>query len=246
VLDLGAINDVQREAWCQTIDAFDEGSRRHRQLALLPADREVPACADGYGVQVRLDAMELRRPRQGRGWAAGSVRLTAIPMLLNRILVPALPELLKANPLLQLHLVADPRNLSLMNREPDIAVRLARPDKENRTIARRIGEFAYTVYGPAGAPSRALSWITYDNLSALPHVKWIEEAIKQEPEAGMRLAVNDSDVAVHAIRAGLGRSLLPCCIADREPGLSRLSRQSLFCPANCGSLFIRSLDIWHG
>jgi DNA-binding transcriptional LysR family regulator len=36
---------------------------------------------------------------------------------------------------------------------------------------------------------------------------------------------NDSDVAVHAIRAGLGRSLLPCCIADREPGLSRLGRQ---------------------
>ncbi len=35
-----------------------EGSRRHRQLAPFPADREVPACADGYGVQVRLDAME--------------------------------------------------------------------------------------------------------------------------------------------------------------------------------------------
>jgi hypothetical protein len=33
-------------------------------LALFPADREVPECADGYGVQVRLDAMELHRPRQ--------------------------------------------------------------------------------------------------------------------------------------------------------------------------------------
>jgi hypothetical protein len=27
-------------------------------LALFPADREVSACADGYGVQVRLGAME--------------------------------------------------------------------------------------------------------------------------------------------------------------------------------------------
>ena len=67
VLYLGEINDGQREAWCQLIEAFDEGSRRHCQLALFPADREVPACADGHGVQVRLDAMELHRPRQ---WGA--------------------------------------------------------------------------------------------------------------------------------------------------------------------------------
>jgi Transposase DDE domain len=71
VLYLGEINDGQREAWCQVIEAFDEGSRRHRQLAFFPADREVPAYADGYGVQVRLDAMELHRPRQwGACWLA--------------------------------------------------------------------------------------------------------------------------------------------------------------------------------
>ena len=71
VLYLGEINDGQREAWCQLIEAFDEGSQRHRELALFPADREVPACADGYGVQVRLDAMELHRPRQwGACWLA--------------------------------------------------------------------------------------------------------------------------------------------------------------------------------
>ena len=71
VLYLGEINDSQFEAWHRQIEAFDEGSRRHRQLALFPADREVPACADGYGVQVRLDAMELHRPRQwGACWLA--------------------------------------------------------------------------------------------------------------------------------------------------------------------------------
>jgi transposase len=71
VLYLGEINDGQFEAWCRLIDAFDEGSQRQRQLALFPADREVPACADGHGVQVRLDAMELHRPRQwGACWLA--------------------------------------------------------------------------------------------------------------------------------------------------------------------------------
>jgi Transposase DDE domain len=71
VLYLGEINDSQREAWCHQIEAFDEGSQRHRQLTLFPADREVPACANGYGVQVRLDGMELHRPRQwGACWLA--------------------------------------------------------------------------------------------------------------------------------------------------------------------------------
>jgi transposase len=71
VLYLGEINDSQREAWCHLIEAFDEGARRHTQLALFPADRAVPAHAQGHGVQVRLDAMELHRPRQwGACWLA--------------------------------------------------------------------------------------------------------------------------------------------------------------------------------
>jgi hypothetical protein len=71
VLYLGEINDGQFETWYRLIEAFDEGSQRHRQLALFPADREVAECADGHGVQVRLDAMELHRPRQwGACWLA--------------------------------------------------------------------------------------------------------------------------------------------------------------------------------
>jgi transposase len=71
VLYLGEINDSQREAWCRVIEAFDEGTRRHTQLALFPADRAVPDHAQGYGVQVRLEAMQLHRPRQwGACWLA--------------------------------------------------------------------------------------------------------------------------------------------------------------------------------
>ncbi|HEY7300001.1 MAG TPA: IS1634 family transposase, partial [Xanthobacteraceae bacterium] len=64
VLYLGEINDGQRQAWCHLIEAFDEGAQRHRQLALFPANRALPDCAGGYGVQVRLEAMELHRPPQ--------------------------------------------------------------------------------------------------------------------------------------------------------------------------------------
>ncbi len=71
VLYLGEINDSQRESWCRTIEAFDPERERTLPLALFPADRPVPAHAAGFGVQVRLEAMELRRPRQwGACWLA--------------------------------------------------------------------------------------------------------------------------------------------------------------------------------
>ncbi|MGH8711397.1 MAG: IS1634 family transposase [Burkholderiales bacterium] len=71
VLYLGEINDSQREGWCRVIEVFDEDTQRHRQLALFPAEREVPEHAKGYGVKVRLDAIQLHRPRQwGACWLA--------------------------------------------------------------------------------------------------------------------------------------------------------------------------------
>ena len=71
VLYLGEINDSQRESWCRVIEAFDEQSQQRTQLALFPAEKELPEYTEGYGVQVRLEAMELHRPRQfGACWLA--------------------------------------------------------------------------------------------------------------------------------------------------------------------------------
>jgi Transposase DDE domain len=71
VLYLGEINDSQHAAWCRVIEAFDEGSGRYRQLALFAAERSVPDQATGFALQVRLEAMELHRPRQwGACWLA--------------------------------------------------------------------------------------------------------------------------------------------------------------------------------
>lgn len=71
VLYLGEINDSQRESWCRVIEAFDEQSQQRTQLALFPAEGELPEHAKSYGIQVRLEGMELHRPRQwGACWLA--------------------------------------------------------------------------------------------------------------------------------------------------------------------------------
>src|ERR1700692_705064 len=90
VLYLGEINDSQHAAWSRVIEAFDEGSGRYRQLALFPAERTVPDYAKGFGVQVRLDAMELHRPRQ---WGACWLACHLYEQLqLDRFFAPLLPN----------------------------------------------------------------------------------------------------------------------------------------------------------
>ena len=155
---------------------------------------------------------------------AGSVRLTAVPLVMTRMLTPALPRLLRAHPQLRMQLVSDTRVLSLGNREADVALRFARPEKDYRFLAQHLFELPYGVYGPAATPHDALPWITFeDTLSTEPLVRWLADAAKREADAEPGLVVNDSDVATHAVRAGLGRMIFPLCVGDREAGLVRLS-----------------------
>ena len=70
VLYLGEINDSQREAWCRTIEVFDEDQDQSTQLAIFPEDRQAPELACEV-VQIRLSDLQLHRPRQwGACWLA--------------------------------------------------------------------------------------------------------------------------------------------------------------------------------
>jgi hypothetical protein len=62
VLYLGEINDSQQEAWRQTLEVFDEDRRQYCELSLFPDDRPLPPGALD-AISVKLDQMQLRRPR---------------------------------------------------------------------------------------------------------------------------------------------------------------------------------------
>jgi len=70
VLYLGEINDSQQVAWRRTIEIFDQGENIARTVALVPAEREIEQDSQAI-VRIRVDAIELRRPRQWGGcWLA--------------------------------------------------------------------------------------------------------------------------------------------------------------------------------
>ena len=62
VLYLGEINDSQQAAWQKAIAVFDERDGQSRQCALFPEDR-TPAPSNTPAVQVRLEGLQLSRPR---------------------------------------------------------------------------------------------------------------------------------------------------------------------------------------
>src|SRR5262249_31932065 len=120
------------------------------------------------------------------------------------------------------------RNLSLTRREADIALRLARPES-GAALARRIGRLDYAVYGPRRRKAAALCWVTSEeSLNHLPQARWMAA----QSDAVAPLLPNEAEAIVQGVRAGIGKSLLPCFVGEREPGLKRLGDVAL------------SRDIW--
>jgi len=200
--------------------------------ALHPTKSGEAAIAHAARVEQDVRALELAAGG-GDAEVAGSVRLTAVPVLINRLLVPALPRLHARHPRLRLDLVAEARNANLTKREADIALRLARPDGGRGLLTRRLGYLDYAVYGSRRRSADRLPWITYDEaLAHLPHARWLDAA--SQGQARALVSVNDTETVLQAIHAGLGKSLLPCFVADGESGLRRLS----------GAKALLSREVW--
>lgn len=159
----------------------------------------------------------------------GTVRLSAVPLVINRILVPELHRLQDKHPELVLELIPESRNIDLTKREADLAIRLARPVTGGlKTSARRIGQLQYAVFGQGSADSDKSdrsNWIIYDESQAsFPQAIWLNAALAQGKDAPSPLRVADAETAIEAIASGLGKSILPRRVAAMDQRLRELVR----------------------
>lgn len=155
--------------------------------------------------------------------AAGAVRITAVPLLTNRILAPALGPFLAAHPDLRVDLIADAREFSLSKREADIALRLARPQSDMRAMSWRIATLDYALYAAAGIDPDPLPFIGYDeSMRHLPQSGWLASAAERNERLEPIVRVNDGETLLNCIVAGLGKSLLPVIIGSRYGTLARV------------------------
>jgi DNA-binding transcriptional LysR family regulator len=75
----------------------------------------------------------------------------------------------------------------------------------------------------SAAEAKTLPWITYDEAMAhLPQARWITATAAANDGKIASVRLNDAEAVLEAVIAGLGRSLLPCVVADGNSRLTRL------------------------
>jgi DNA-binding transcriptional LysR family regulator len=206
--------------------------RDQGRFTLTAAGQKVALRAE----RIEFEVDEIKREVAGvDAEVFGLVRVTAPPWMVSHVLLPSLSKLQEKHNDLTLELIAEARNLDVARRDADIAVRMSRPVKEQRAVARRLTSLDFAVYGPADADPHRLRWISFEsNMSGLPQSAWIADAMRSERATQPALLVNDSAIALHAIAAGIGKTILPCVLGDRAMGVVRLS----------GRRPILSRDVW--
>jgi DNA-binding transcriptional LysR family regulator len=201
--------------------------RKPDGLALTPSGLDAIGAAEG--VELTLRSLEQRLAAANEALPRGTVRLTAPHWLAARLLIPALPDLAKQFPELDVQLVGTNQLLNLAQREADVAIRNVRPTHKS-LAARRLMELGGCVYGSKlylerrGPPksARALRGhdvLVYETLGGMPGFEWLRESAH-----GGRIAfrANDPEALVGAATAGLGLCAVPCLLGDPEPALTRV------------------------
>jgi DNA-binding transcriptional LysR family regulator len=156
------------------------------------------------------------------------VRVTGLASFLSGIVVPAVPKFAAAHPGILLDLVADTRNLSIADKEADIAIRFARP-KGPHLVGRRIATFDYAIFAAAKPKRKAAlgqaRWLQFsESMLHLPEAQWLE---KNVPEDSIAMRTNSLEVLINAVAHGIGQMLLPVHVARKNPELKQLGGVAL-------------------
>lgn len=167
---------------------------------------------------IRL-ADEVAKADQG---PSGVVRLIGNPWPLVRLVERALPDLLSRHPDIQLRTIAGAQPRSLARGEAALALWFEMQPNPTE-FAVKLGDVPYAIYKPRGADAARLGWVSFwdDEAPRRAPIRWIEH--NRPVEEPMRLTATCSAVLRAAIRNGLGKGLLPMCLAEGDERLERVS-----------------------
>jgi DNA-binding transcriptional LysR family regulator len=193
-------------------DRLPEGLRLNAAgEALMPAAEQLESAALAFE----------RRRAAGSPTLSGTVRVSVgewAAMFLARSL--AGPSAGTLAPGITLELVESRETANLARREADLAVRHHPPQSGNLYVA-KLGTFGCAVYRRRGA--RGDAWVTYTEEQAhYPTARWVQERLR-DSDGAVALRASGMPMQLAAVRAGAGRGILPCFIAEEDPLLERIT-----------------------
>ncbi len=204
---------------------------RHRTgYGLTPAGEEMVALAE----RMERDVTAFSRKLAGKALTpSGEVRVTTNDTLLAHLLMPVLAAFRAQYPDIRVDMVLSNQALNLSKRDADIAIR-ATDNPPETLVGRRVAALAWAIYGRRGDfPTAAEGgsedigelagrcWVSLgDQFGHLKAARYVREHV---PADRIALKINTVLGLTEAVEEGIGIGPLPCFIADRRPGLVRLT-----------------------
>ena len=194
----------------------------------VPGDAAQALARHAERIETELHAAQAGAPRPNDA-VSGRVRLTTTDSVMRGLVLPALGELARAHPLLQMELDTTNARLSLTRREADLALRAVRQARKppDHLIGRALGTIRFVACAaramPAALRRRALDqhdWVAPDEaMPDHPSVQWRQ---KHLPRVVPRHLVDGITGVADALRCGLGVGILPLFMPQHDSSLVAL------------------------
>lgn len=202
--DLGAILFVRARSGFSLTDAGEAAVRHARNVEQ----------------QVTLFEDDLQSAGQG---PKGLVRIVTNAWIISHLLIPRLPHFLNGHPQLRVHLIGETSGRNLSKREAEIALWFERPERDHE-IAFDLGPVPYAVYARKDAEAEKIGWVSFwDDTASRSPMRWLEERSELD---NLRMTSTDASAVYAAVKAGIGKALIPTRIGDADDELLCLSEKS--------------------
>ena len=153
--------------------------------------------------------------------AQGTVRISTMPWIFNDLIVPLLPDFYRRYPRISIQAISGLRERNLSKREAELALRFEMQPRRNE-LWFRVAELGYSLYAPAKSKTDSIPWVGFvDDFHYLEPQAW-QEKFSAGDEA-LLFRANDAGIVYRAVRAGLGKGLIPDILAASDSALVRLS-----------------------
>jgi DNA-binding transcriptional LysR family regulator len=152
---------------------------------------------------------------------SGPLRVTAIDNMATTVLMPMFTGFSRQYPEVTLHLMVSNSDVSLAQREADVAIRLTNKPPDT-LIGKRVITVSSAIYGSTDYIERLRNdrvepqWLGVECCGF--HRSWTKQVCGDQPH---RFYVDDTLLTQAALREGMGVSILPCFMGDPDPALAR-------------------------
>lgn len=202
-------------------------SRRPSGYALTPRGSAVLPVAETVESAVQSFADSIAAEQRK---VSGIVKVTSVEAAANEWIIPALAQFRELYPDVGVEVLAVPEFLDLSRGEADIAIRFGPKPTQDSLIVRHLLQMEQTAYASEALVARLGLPGTVADLASYPFVvfsgdqptlvnSWMQTTIAA---AEITHRTNSISGIIASMRAGLGASILPCLMGDKEPGLVRL------------------------